>query len=86
MCINKLVRELGIGVKKSRLVINQGRSVLPDAITQMIDKGGLVPAAIMPRGDTIGEYNPDRKPILTLGRDNPAVGVSFDSVDHTIDD
>lgn len=83
--INKLARDLGIGVGKSYLVVNQAKSALSGTVTNMIDKEGIVLAGMIPEDDDVYEYDLNGQATMKLDRDNPAVQAGFDIFDKIID-
>ncbi len=83
--INKLARDLGIGVGKSYLVVNQAKSALSATVTSMIDKEGLVLAGMIPEDDDVYEYDLNGQATMKLDRENPAVQAGFDIFDKIID-
>ena len=82
--INKLARDLSIGVKKSYLIVNQAKSALSATITSIIDEAGLVLAGMIPEDEDVYEYDLNGRPTMTLGQDNPAVRASFNIFDQII--
>lgn len=83
--INRLARELGIGVDKSYLVVNQAKSALSSTATKMIDQEGLVLAGTIPEDDDVYEYDLNGQPTMMLDRSNPAVDAGFKIFDEIID-
>jgi CO dehydrogenase maturation factor len=75
--IDKLSRELNIGVGKSYLIINQAKSDLPREVMDQISEDGLVLAGIVPEDDMVYEYDLQGKPTIDIAEDNPAVQAVF---------
>jgi CO dehydrogenase maturation factor len=85
MRINKLSRELNIGVAKSYLIINQAKSDLPPEVTDLISQDGLELAGTVPADDTVYEYDLKGKPTIGIDEDNPAVKAVFEIFDRIIE-
>lgn len=85
MRINKLSKELNIGVAKSYLIINQAKSDLPPEVMDLIWKDGLELAGTVPADDTVYEYDLKGKPTITIDEDNPAVKAIFEIFDRIIE-
>ncbi len=79
--INKLSRELNIGVGKSYLIINQVKSALPGAVMDLIGQNGLELAGTIPEDETVYEFDLNGKPTVAIDENNPAVKAAFDIFD-----
>ena len=84
MRINKLSRELNIGVGKSYLIINQTKSDLPNEVMDMISEDGLELAGTIPADDTVYEFDLKGKPTIAIEENNPAVQAVFRIFDRII--
>jgi CO dehydrogenase maturation factor len=82
--IDKLARELNIGVGKSYLIINQAKSDLPSKVLDIISQDGLELAGIVPEDDAVYEYDLNGKPTIDIGEDNPAVQMVYSIFDRII--
>ena len=71
--IDKLSRELNIGVGKSYLIVNQARADLPQEVSDIITEGGLELAGMVPADDDVYDYDLKGQPTIGLGEENPAV-------------
>ncbi len=71
--IDKLSRELNIGVGKSYLIINQAKAGLPQEVMDIIAEGGLELAGMVPADDAVYDYDLKGKPTIDLDENNPAV-------------
>ncbi|MGD9009255.1 MAG: AAA family ATPase [Desulfobacteraceae bacterium] len=85
MRINKLSKELNIGVAKSYLIVNQAKSDLPPEVMDLISQDGLELAGTVPADDTVYEYDLKGKPTIAIDEDNPAVKAVFDIFDRIIE-
>ncbi len=85
MRINKLSKELNIGVAKSYLIINQAKSDLPPEVMDLISQDGLELAGTVPADDTVYEYDLKGKPTITIEEENPAVKAIFEIFDRIIE-
>jgi CO dehydrogenase maturation factor len=85
MRINKLSKELNIGVAKSYLIINQAKSDLPPEVMDLISQDGLELAGTVPADDTVYEYDLKGKPTIAIEENNPAVKAVFDIFDRIIE-
>lgn len=82
--IDKLSRELNIGVGKSYLIINQAKSELPGTVIDMIAQDGLELAGVVPADDVVYEFDLQGKPIITIAEANPAFQAIFAIFDKII--
>jgi CO dehydrogenase maturation factor len=85
MRINKLSKELNIGVAKSYLIINQAKSDLPSEVMDLISQDGVELAGTVPADDTVYEYDLKGKPTITIEEENPAVKAIFEIFDRIIE-
>jgi CO dehydrogenase maturation factor len=82
--IDKLARELNIGVGKSYLIINQAKSDMPHAVMDLISEDGLELAGIVPADDAVYEYDLEGKPTIDIEEGNPAVQAVFGIFDKIL--
>jgi CO dehydrogenase maturation factor len=84
--INKLTKDLNVGVKKSYLVINQAKNggAIPEAALKMIQEGGLELIGTVPEDDRVYEYDLNGKPTIEIPRDNQAVKAAFEIFDKIV--
>lgn len=82
--IDKLSRELNIGVGRSYLIINQAKSELPGTVMDMISQDGLELAGVVPADDAVYEFDLQGKPTIDIAEDNPAVQAVFAIFDKII--
>ncbi len=82
--IDKLARELNIGVGKSYLIINQAKSDMPPEVMDIISQDGLELAGTVPADDAVYEYDLKGIPTIEIGEDNPAVQAVFSIFDNII--
>ncbi len=75
--INKLARELKIGVGRSFLVINRAREAVHPDVLAMIAEDGLPLAGTVPDNETVYQYDFNGKPTIALDDGNPAVQAAF---------
>ncbi len=75
--IDKLSRDLNIGVGKSYLIINRAQSELPTEVMDMVSQDGLELVGTVPADDAVYEYDLKGKPTITIGDDNPAMQAGF---------
>lgn len=75
--INKLARELKIGVGRSYLVINRTRGEVHPDVLAMIAEDGLELAGTIPDNETVYQFDFDGKPTIAINDDNPAVQATF---------
>jgi CO dehydrogenase maturation factor len=71
--IDKLSRDLNIGVGKSYLIVNQAKDDLPQEVKAIISEDGLELAGIVPADDSVYDYDLKGKPTIDLEENNPAV-------------
>lgn len=82
--IDKLARDLNIGVDKSFLVMNQVKSAPSQAVMNMLQDAGLSLAGTIPEDDTVYDYDLNGRPTIEMTEDNPAVRAAFDIFDRII--
>jgi CO dehydrogenase maturation factor len=75
--IDKLARELNIGVGQSALVINQVKDQPSDIVMDMIRSEGLQLAGTVPEDDYVYEYDLKGLPSVEIPEDSPAVSSAF---------
>ncbi len=75
--IDKLARELNIGVGQSALVINQVKDQPSDIVMDMIQSEGLQLAGTVPEDDYVYEYDLKGLPSIEIPEDSPAVSSAF---------
>lgn len=71
--INKLARELHIGVGHSYLIVNQVRDTLSDTALGFIKADGLELIGTIPADDTIYEYDLQGRPLIHLPENSQAL-------------
>jgi len=75
--IDKLTKALNIGVGKSFLVMNQTKEEPSEAVLDIIHKGGLELAGIIPEDSTVYQFDLEGRPTIELPDDNQAIRASF---------
>jgi CO dehydrogenase maturation factor len=83
--IDKLARELNIGVQQSYLVVNKVREALPEAVSRIIDQAGLTLAGTIPADDTVYAYDLNGQATIDITEDNPAVAAAFEIFGRILD-
>ncbi|MCG6909584.1 MAG: AAA family ATPase [Deltaproteobacteria bacterium] len=83
--IDKLSKELNIGVGKSFLVINQSKADPPEAVLDIIKKGGLSLAGTIPEDTTVYEFDLEGRPTIELPEENEAVKAAYRIFDDILD-
>jgi CO dehydrogenase maturation factor len=76
--INKLAKELNIGVEKSYLIINQTKNGIPEAVTNILNAEDLELAGMIPMDDTIYDYDLNGQPTIEIPENNQSVKAAFD--------
>ena len=69
--IDKLAKDLNIGVDKSYLIVNQAKEALSDAVMEIIGGDGLALAGTIPEDDAIYDYDLKGRPTIEIPADNP---------------
>ncbi len=82
--INKLAKDLNIGVDKSYLIVNQTKESLADPVMKMIDQDGLELAGTIPEDDTIYQFDLDGRPTIEMPEDSPSIQAAFDLFDKIV--
>lgn len=75
--INKLARDLKIGVGRSYLVINRAREEVHPDVLAMIAEDGLELAGTVPDNDTVYQFDFNGKPTIAIDDNNPAAQAAF---------
>ncbi len=75
--IDKLSRDLNIGVDKSYIIVNRAQSELPAEVLDLISGNGLQLAGTVPADDAVYEYDLKGKPTIHIADDNPAMQAAF---------
>lgn len=75
--INRIAKDLKIGVGESWLVINRAKEATSDAALNMIKDGGLEFAGTVPEDNAVYEYDLSGYPIIEIPDDNRAVRAAF---------
>jgi CO dehydrogenase maturation factor len=75
--INKLARDLKIGVTNSYLVINRMKTEPDSEILALIEQDGLKLAGTIPDDETVYAYDLKGRPTIDIEKDNPAVAAAF---------
>ncbi|NNF98798.1 MAG: AAA family ATPase [Desulfobacteraceae bacterium] len=82
--IDKLSRDLNIGVGKSYLLMNQVKTEPSAKALEIISESGLELAGYLPEDDTVYEYDLDGQPTIDMDESNPAVQAAFKIFDRII--
>ena len=84
MRINELAKSLNIVTGKSYLIINQSKDGMPDAVLDIIEKGGLELAGTIPEDNTIYEYDLNGRPTVEMPEESPAVKAAFEILEKFV--
>ncbi|HSM75507.1 MAG TPA: AAA family ATPase [Desulfobacterales bacterium] len=77
--IDKLARELNIGVAKSYLVLNQAKAAPSQAVLDIIAAAqGPELLGTIPEDETIYEYDLNGRPTIEMPEESPSVRAAFD--------
>lgn len=76
--IDKLARELNIGVDKSYLVINQVKEPPSGKMLEIIKADGLELAGTIPEDEAVYSYDLEGRPTIQIPEDNPAMQAAFE--------
>ncbi len=82
--INKLARELNIGVGKSYAVINLVKEPPSELVLKILRDGGLEFAGTIPLDPMIYEYDLNGRPTVEIPEDSMSVKAAFDIFDRII--
>ncbi len=82
--INKLSKDLNIGVKKSCLIINQCKADPKKPVLELLEKEGLELAGTVPEDETVYEYDLNGRPTVEMPEDNPALKAAYEIFDKII--
>lgn len=75
--IDKLSQDLNIGVGKSVLIMNQTKEEPTQAALDIISKGGLELAGVIPDDQTVYAFDLKGRPTIELPDDNPAIQAAY---------
>ncbi|UCH21654.1 MAG: AAA family ATPase [Deltaproteobacteria bacterium] len=82
--INKLARELNIGVGKSYAVINQVKQPPSETVLKMLNDGDLDFAGTIPEDPLIYEYDLNGRPTVEIPEDSKSVKAAFEIFDRIL--
>jgi CO dehydrogenase maturation factor len=75
--IDKLARELNIGVGKSYLIINQSKAAPSEEVLKIIAEDKLELAGTVPEDDTVYTFDLKGRPTIEMPEENAAVKAAF---------
>ncbi len=82
--IDKLAKDLNIGVKKSVLVINQAKNGVSEAAARIIEEAGITLAGTVPEDESIYEYDLQGRPTVEIPEETGAMKAAFEIFDRII--
>ena len=82
--INKLAKDLNIGVSNSYLIINKTKEKPSDVVVNMIKDNGIEIAGTIPDDRTVYEYDLTGIPTIKMPDDNKAVKAAFEIFNNII--
>lgn len=83
--IDKLARDLNIGVGKSYLILNQTKEAPSESVMDIIEKENIELIGVIPEDQTVYEFDLEGRPTIELPEDNPAVMAAFSLFSKIID-
>ena len=75
--IDKLAKDLNIGVGESYLIMNKVREAPAGAVLEMIQKEGVTLAGTIPADDAVYEFDLNGEPTIEIPEENPAMAAAF---------
>ena len=84
--IEKLTRDLNVGVGKCYLVINRAQAEPPQMIQDMVNDAGLTLLGTVPQDETIYTFDLEGKPTVDTPDDSPSVAKAFALFDQIFQD
>ena len=84
MLIDKLSKELNIGVGRSCLILNQSKDAPTPTVLKMLEDAGLELAGTIPEDQTVYEFDLEGRATIKLPDDNDAVQSAFDIFEKII--
>jgi len=82
--INKLAKDLNIGVGKSYLIINQIKNGIPEAVSNILNAEDLELAGMIPMDNTIYDYDLNGQPTIEMPENNQSVKAAFEIFEKII--
>jgi CO dehydrogenase maturation factor len=82
--INRLAKDLNIGVEKSYLIINQSKEEPSDTVLDLIKDEGLELAGTIPEDNAVYEFDLDGTPTIEIPDNNQAIQAAFQIFDKII--
>lgn len=82
--IDKLARDLNIGVGKSYLVLNQTKAEPSQSVLDVLQKENLELIGLIPEDQTVYEFDLEGRPTIELPEENVAVQAAFKIFDKII--
>ena len=84
MRIDKLSKELNIGVGRSFLILNQSKDAPTPAVLDMLENAGLELSGSIPEDQTVYEFDLEGRATIELPEDNDAVLSAFNIFEKII--
>lgn len=76
--IDKLAKDLNIGVAKSYLIMNQTKEAPSESVIDIVKKENIELIGVIPEDQTVYEFDLEGRPTVDLPDDNTAVRAAFD--------
>ncbi|MBW2251396.1 MAG: AAA family ATPase [Deltaproteobacteria bacterium] len=82
--INKLAKDLNIGVVKSYLIINQTKNGIPEAVSNILNDEDLELVGMIPMDNTIYDYDLNGQPTIEMPENIKSVEAAFEIFEKII--
>ena len=82
--INKLARDLNLGITKSYIIINQAKTEPAADVLELLGEEGLELAGVIPEDEQVYEFDLNGRPTIDIDDDNPALKAAYSIFDRII--
>ncbi len=82
--INKLAKDLNLGINKSYIIINQAKSEPAADVLDILGEENLELAGVIPEDEQVYEFDLNGHPTIDIDEDNPALKAAYSIFDRII--
>jgi CO dehydrogenase maturation factor len=82
--INKLAKDLNLGVGKSYIIINQAKRDPASEVREILADDGLELAGVIPEDEQVYEFDLNGRPTIDIAEDNPALKAAYSIFDRIV--
>ena len=82
--INKLAKDLNLGISKSYIIINQAKREPAADVLDILGEEDLELAGVIPEDEQVYEFDLNGRPTIDIDEDNPALKAAYSIFDRII--